>query len=101
MVHQPSGGRIGQASDIEIHAKEILRVRGELNKIYQRHIGRAGKEIGLDEVERLLDRDYFMGAVEAKERGIVDEILERREGGGKVEEGKKEGGEKEEGGDKK
>ena len=90
MVHQPSGGYFGQASDIAIHAKEILRVRGELNEIYRRHLGRAGKELSLAEVEQLMERDFFMGAAEAKERGIVDEILERRDSAGKkAEEGSK------------
>ena len=76
MIHQPSGGYQGQASDIAIHAKEILRVRGELNRIYQRHLT---KEHSLDEIERLMERDKFMGAQEAKEMGLVDEILERRD----------------------
>ena len=80
MVHQPSGGYFGQASDIAIHAKEILRVRGELNEIYRRHLSVAGKEVSLEEVEKLMERDLFMGAKEAKERGIVDEILDRRDG---------------------
>ncbi|KZZ94556.1 ATP-dependent Clp protease proteolytic subunit [Ascosphaera apis ARSEF 7405] len=82
MVHQPSGGYFGQASDIAIHAKEILRVRQQLNTIYQRHLT---KEMTLEEIEKLMERDYFMGAQEAKEMGIVDEILERREEGGKEE----------------
>ncbi|MCJ1309208.1 hypothetical protein MMC25_002865 [Agyrium rufum] len=75
MVHQPSGGYFGQASDIAIHAKEILRVREQLNGIYRRHLT---KEISLDEIERLMERDKFMGAQEALEMGIVDEILEKR-----------------------
>lgn len=77
MVHQPSGGYFGQASDIAIHAKEILRVRGELNKIYQRHMT---KQHTLEQVEKLMERDYFMGAKEALELGIVDQIFTRREG---------------------
>ncbi|KAJ5153359.1 ATP-dependent Clp protease proteolytic subunit [Penicillium canariense] len=77
MVHQPSGGYFGQASDIAIHAKEILRVRTQLNQIYQRHL--TGKnQLSLDEIEKLMERDYFMGAKEALELGIVDEILDRR-----------------------
>ncbi|KAI9817862.1 MAG: hypothetical protein M1827_000981 [Pycnora praestabilis] len=75
MVHQPSGGYFGQATDIAIHAKEILRVRKQLNEIYQRHLT---KEMGLEEIEKLMERDYFMGAKEALELGIVDEILDRR-----------------------
>ena len=86
MVHQPSGGHYGQASDIAIHAKEILRVRGELNEIYRTCLNRAKRmrgqegEMSIEEVEKLMERDYFMGPTEAKELGIVDEILERREG---------------------
>ncbi|MCJ1321159.1 hypothetical protein MMC15_006503 [Xylographa vitiligo] len=76
MVHQPSGGYFGQASDIAIHAREILRVREQLNGIYKRHLT---KEWSLEEIERLMERDKFMGAQEALEMGIVDEILERRE----------------------
>lgn len=75
MVHQPSGGYFGQASDIAIHAKEILRVREQLNGIYQRHLTKSHT---LDEIESLMERDKFMGAEEAKEVGIVDEILTRR-----------------------
>lgn len=77
MIHQPSGGYFGQASDIAIHAKEILRVRSQLNKIYKRHLT-GKKELSLDEIEKLMERDYFMGANEALEMGIVDEILDRR-----------------------
>jgi len=77
MVHQPSGGYFGQASDIAIHAKEILRIRTQLNKIYQRHLT-GKKEVSLEEIEKLMERDYFMGASEALEMGIVDEILDRR-----------------------
>ncbi|CAO1597886.1 hypothetical protein XANCAGTX0491_001677 [Xanthoria calcicola] len=75
MVHQPSGGYFGQASDIAIHAREILRVREQLNGIYKRHLT---KPHSLDEIERMMERDKFMGAEEALEFGIVDEILTRR-----------------------
>ena len=75
MVHQPSGGYFGQASDIAIHAKEILRVRGKLNEIYQRHLTKSPT---LEEIERLMERDKFMGAEEALEMGLIDEILEKR-----------------------
>lgn len=75
MVHQPSGGYFGQASDIAIHAKEILRVRGKLNEIYQRHLT---KPHTLEEIERLMERDKFMGAEEALGMGLVDEILDKR-----------------------
>lgn len=75
MVHQPSGGFYGQASDIAIHAKEILRVRGQLNEIYRKHLTKTHT---LKEIENLMERDKFMGAEEALEYGIVDEILHRR-----------------------
>ena len=75
IVHQPSGGFYGQASDIAIHAKEILRVRGQLNEIYRKHLT---KPHTLKEIESLMERDKFMGADEALEYGIVDEILHRR-----------------------
>jgi ATP-dependent Clp protease, protease subunit len=77
MIHQPSGGYFGQATDIAIHAKEILRVRGQLNKIYERHLT-GKKKLSLEEIEKLMERDYFMGATEALELGIVDAILDRR-----------------------
>lgn len=77
MMHQPSGGYFGQASDIAIHAREILRVRGQLNQIYKRHLT-GKKEMSLEEIEKLMERDYFMGANEALDMGIVDEILDRR-----------------------
>lgn len=77
MVHQPSGGYFGQASDIAIHAKEILRVRHQLNQIYQQHLTKSHT---LDDIEKLMERDYFMGAKEALELGLVDKILEKREG---------------------
>ncbi|THC97995.1 hypothetical protein EYZ11_002497 [Aspergillus tanneri] len=77
MIHQPSGGYFGQASDIAIHAKEILRVREQLNKIYKRHLT-GKKELSMEEIEKLMERDYFMGAQEAWEMGIVDEVLDRR-----------------------
>jgi len=76
MVHQPSGGYHGQASDIAIHAREILRIREQLNRIYQRHLTKRHE---LEEIERLMERDHFMGAKEALEMGIVDQILDKRE----------------------
>ncbi|KAF1811330.1 ATP-dependent Clp protease proteolytic subunit [Eremomyces bilateralis CBS 781.70] len=79
MIHQPSGGYFGQASDIAIHAKEILRVRKQLNEIYVRHMEAAGKIRTLEEVEKLMERDYFMSAKEAVELGLVDSVLERRD----------------------
>lgn len=73
MVHQPSGGFQGQASDIALHAKEILELKDRLNKIYVGHTGRK-----LKEVENALDRDNFMTAEEARDWGIVDEIVQKR-----------------------
>lgn len=74
-MHQVSGGYHGQASDIAIHAKEILRIRESLNKIYQRHLT---KERSLEEIAGVMERDFFMSAEEAMEWGIVDEVLDRR-----------------------
>ncbi|HXX29887.1 MAG TPA: ATP-dependent Clp endopeptidase proteolytic subunit ClpP [Myxococcaceae bacterium] len=70
MVHQPMGGARGQASDVEIHAKEILRMRAMLNDLIAKHTGQA-----LERVEKDTDRDYFMGAQEAKAYGIIDEVV--------------------------
>lgn len=70
MIHQPLGGAEGQASDIEISAKQILKLRAQLNKILAKHTGRP-----LSQIEKDVDRDFFMGAEEAKKYGIVDEIL--------------------------
>ncbi|KAJ7480065.1 Clp protease-domain-containing protein [Mycena galericulata] len=79
MIHQPSGGASGQASDIAIHAKEILRIRELLTGIYQKHCGKEGEttEAGLRRFGEALERDYFMTAQEALEFGIVDAILEK------------------------
>jgi ATP-dependent Clp protease protease subunit len=73
MVHQPSGGAQGQATDIQIQAQEILRIRQRLNEIYVRHTGQS-----LDTIERKLERDSFMSADEAKEFGLIDEVVESR-----------------------
>ncbi|TFL06252.1 Clp protease-domain-containing protein [Pterulicium gracile] len=80
MIHQPSGGASGQASDIAIHAKEILRVRQLLTGIYQRHCQKEDESetSALDRFERALERDYFLTAQEALEFGLVDGILEKR-----------------------
>ena len=75
MVHQPSGGFRGQASDIERHAEDIIKTKRRLNEIYVEHTGRT-----YEEVERTLDRDHFMSAEEAKAWGIVDHVYEKREG---------------------
>jgi len=74
LVHQPSGGFQGQASDIERHAEDIIKVKRRLNELYARHCGRT-----LAEVERTLDRDRFMTAEEAKAWGIVDRVYRTRE----------------------
>ncbi|MEM7237502.1 MAG: ATP-dependent Clp protease proteolytic subunit [Pseudomonadota bacterium] len=73
MVHQPSGGFRGQATDIAIHAKEILELKTRLNEIYVHHTGQA-----IDTVETALERDNFMVAEEAKDWGLIDEIVENR-----------------------
>src|SRR6202021_278048 len=73
MVHQPSGGAQGQATDIEIQAKEILSLRRRLNEIYVPHTGQA-----LDVIERRLERDSYMSAEEALEFGLVDEVVANR-----------------------
>jgi ATP-dependent Clp protease protease subunit len=73
MVHQPTGGAQGQAADIEIEAREILTLRARLNRIYERHSGRA-----LEEIERALERNRYMSAEEARDFGLVDEVVENR-----------------------
>lgn len=83
MIHQPSGGYRGKASDIADHAKEILRIRDKLNKIYQSHLT---KKRTLDEIEKYMERDYYMDAEEAVEFGIVDKIMEKRQAPDKEEE---------------
>jgi ATP-dependent Clp protease protease subunit len=74
MVHQPSGGFQGQAADIEIHAKEILDMRSRLNGIYAKHTGQS-----LEKIEAAMERDRFLTPTEAKEFGLVDEVVERRQ----------------------
>ncbi|KAL1413174.1 hypothetical protein Q8F55_000924 [Vanrija albida] len=80
MIHQPSGGASGQASDIALHAKEILRIRSVLTDIYAEHCTREGEEraVARERFEKALERDYFMTAAEALDFGIVDKIVERR-----------------------
>ena len=75
MVHQPSGGFQGQASDIERHAQDIIKTKRKLNEIYAKHTGQP-----VEEVERVLDRDHFMTADEAKAWGLIDHVYETREG---------------------
>ncbi len=71
MIHQPMGGFHGQATDVEIHAKEILKMKENLNQILAKHTGQTLDKIHLD-----TERDYFMSGKEAKEYGIVDEVIE-------------------------
>jgi len=73
MIHQPLGGSQGQASDIEIYAKEILALRSRLNEILAKHTGRP-----IDQIDRDTDRNNFMSAHEAKDYGIVDEVIDKR-----------------------
>jgi ATP-dependent Clp protease protease subunit len=73
MIHQPSGGAQGQATDIEIQAREILKMRENLNKILAHHTGKS-----LEKVSEDVERDYFLSAQEAKDYGLVDEILTKR-----------------------
>ena len=73
MVHQPSAGYQGQATDIEIHAKEILALKDRLNKIYSKHTKKSELEI-----KKALERDKFMTPVEAKDFGLIDEVVEKR-----------------------
>ena len=73
MTHQPSGGVQGQASDIEIHAREILNLKKKLNKIYEKHTQQS-----LNTIEKMMDRDHFMSSEEAKKFGIVDKVVAER-----------------------
>jgi ATP-dependent Clp protease protease subunit len=73
MVHQPSGGAQGQATDIEIQAREILRIRQRLNEIYVKHTGQT-----LERIESKLERDTFMSADEARDFGLIDQVVENR-----------------------
>ena len=73
MVHQPSAGYQGQATDIEIHAKEILALKERLNKIYSKHTKKSQ-----DEIKKALERDNFMTPTEAKDFGLIDQVVEKR-----------------------
>ena len=73
MVHQPSAGYQGQATDIEIHAREILALKSRLNKIYSKHAGKNE-----DEIKKALERDKFMTPIEAKDFGLIDDVVEKR-----------------------
>ena len=74
MVHQPSGGFSGQASDIERHAEDIIKMKRRLNETYVKHTGQS-----YEMIEKTLDRDYFMTADQARDFGIIDKVLESRD----------------------
>ena len=74
LIHQPMGGFQGQASDVEIQAKEMLRMKESLNQILVRHSGKT-----MDQIQRDTDRDYFMSALEAKTYGIIDHVIANRD----------------------
>ncbi|MCB1549349.1 MAG: ATP-dependent Clp protease proteolytic subunit [Hyphomicrobiaceae bacterium] len=74
MVHQPSGGFSGQASDIERHAEDIIKMKRRLNEVYVTHTGQS-----YEMIEKTLDRDYFMTADQAKDFGLIDRVLTKRE----------------------
>jgi ATP-dependent Clp protease, protease subunit len=74
MIHQPWGGTQGRAADIEIQAREILYLRGRMNEILHHHTGKTIEQIGLD-----TDRDYFLSAPEAKEYGLIDDVIAQRD----------------------
>ena len=84
MVHQPSGGFQGQASDIQRHAEDILKMKRRLNEVYVRHCDQD-----YETVERTLDRDHFMTADEAKDWGLVDRVVENRSSLTEVDDDKK------------
>ena len=74
MIHQPLGGAQGQATDIDIHAREILKIRDELNDILAKHTGQD-----IEKIRKDTERDYFMSSKEAKEYGIIDKVISKRE----------------------
>jgi ATP-dependent Clp protease protease subunit len=74
MIHQPMGGFQGQASDVEIHAKEMLRMKEDLNQILANHSGKP-----IDQIQKDTDRDYFMSGTEAQTYGIVDHVITSRD----------------------
>ena len=83
MIHQPMGGFQGQATEIDIHAKEILKIRGRLNEVMAQHTGQP-----LEKIEQDTERDYFLSANEAKEYGLIDEVIVRVPDKGKGTNGK-------------
>jgi ATP-dependent Clp protease protease subunit len=84
MVHQPSGGFQGQASDIQRHAEDIVKVKRRLNEVYVKHTGQP-----YEKIEATLDRDHFMTADEARDFGIVDKVLNSRDEVAELLDGKK------------
>ena len=74
MIHQPLGGAQGQASDIEIQAKQIQKIKSKINKILSEQTGKP-----LSQVEKDTDRDYYMSALESKEYGLIDKVIEKRQ----------------------
>jgi ATP-dependent Clp protease protease subunit len=74
LIHQPMGGAQGQATDIDIHAREILKIRERLNEILQHHTGQD-----IEKIRRDTERDYFMSAEEAKKYGVIDKVITKRE----------------------
>jgi len=84
MVHQPSGGFQGQASDIERHAEDIVKMKRRLNEVYVKHTGQP-----YEKIERTLDRDHFMTAEEARDFGLVDKVLTSRDEVASLLDGKK------------
>src|SRR6185369_9892004 len=74
MIHQPSGGTQGQATDIQIQAKEIMKVKERLNKILSQHTGKS-----LEKIEQDVERDYFMSAEESKDYGLIDDVISKRQ----------------------
>lgn len=84
MIHQPLAGFQGQASDIDIHAKEVLHTRDRLNQLLSEHTGQP-----LERIQKDTDRDYFMGGTEAVEYGLIDKVLTRRESSEKAGDGSK------------
>jgi ATP-dependent Clp protease protease subunit len=78
MIHQPLGGAQGQASDIEIQAREIMRIKADINEILAKHTGQT-----VEEIARVSDRDHFMSAAEAATFGLIDQVIEKRPAGPK------------------
>ena len=73
MIHQPMGGFQGQASDIQIHAQEIIKIKRRLNEIYASHAGQ-----NIDKIEKDMDRDYFMSPEDAMSYGLIDKVIVRK-----------------------